>query len=369
MIAITLAVSVAGVGKTIPWDAVLFDISGDIAAQDRSGRSEIQLLSAIVDEMGKYIDENDSVGVFANGRVFVTLKALRADAPQNYSFLRLSIGDGTRIYDSALSVAAADGSPKRILIVTNGTDNRSSFHPKTASKLLRSKGIVVDALCFYIDADSVGADSIFFRKNPFDKRFKEAIKSTGGSFVHIKDESQIPVAISKLLKGANPPKGLEPRAAAEYDEAILNATLNRITSRALLIQEVDTSACLKYNGTVFYGLNDIYRHHSSPQPGVYVGIDSSRYPCFDDSDWLYENRYYQNIYFGDSTDRINACKSNIESVKPSANYCKLHNATPVDILPMIYYRGEGDKMLICGLEIVPTLVWDHIDIDKVTDGD
>ena len=52
-------------------------------------------------------------------------------------------------------------------------------------------------------------------------------------------------------------------------------------------------------GVSFNGVKDMIKHARDrmPKDGVYVGEDSQRYPCFDSSDSLYENRSYTNLVF------------------------------------------------------------------------
>ena len=55
-------------------------------------------------------------------------------------------------------------------------------------------------------------------------------------------------------------------------------------------------------GTPFMGVKDMIFHAREriPKCGVYVGEDSRLYPCFDSSDYAYENRRYTNLVFAKS---------------------------------------------------------------------
>lgn len=352
IINITSIFAISAQENESPWDAILFDISADVLSHDKSGQSEINLFNAVTDEVGHLINPADSVYVFAEGRATIPFRSLLNDSKYNYSNLRLCIGDGTRIYDAILSVANAMEGPRRLLIVTNGLNNGSSFHTKTVSKILRDRGIAVDALCFYLRADSVAMDSVYYPKREFDENFSETIKATGGNFVSVKDQSDIHPAIQSMLKNAGETKTNKKDTELEYDDALLSKTLNRLKSKQLNIVEVDTATHIKYNGVVFKGLNDIVNNIGHPHTGIYIGMDKDRYPCFDEFDRLNENRYYQNIYFADSPQSFAIRQQMIEQMPPKSNYCKLYNEIPLEALPLIYYSGEGDKMFICGLEIV-----------------
>ena len=68
-----------------------------------------------------------------------------------------------------------------------------------------------------------------------------------------------------------------------------------------------------------------------------MGEDSQRYPCFDSSDAMYENRYYTNLVFARSKDemirKLNRLKCKIDT---GCNYNKL----TVELHPMAYWQGD-----------------------------
>ena len=49
-----------------------------------------------------------------------------------------------------------------------------------------------------------------------------------------------------------------------------------------------------------------YALKGEPKEGVYVGVISERYPCFDSHDYAYENRRYWNIIFAKSEEDLNS---------------------------------------------------------------
>lgn len=114
-------------------------------------------------------------------------------------------------------------------------------------------------------------------------------------------------------------------------------------------------------GQVFHGLQDIDAHvemvkheGSSREPWdykperkgkVHVGEMLMRYPCFDSSDYLYENRSYHNFILRDrpitSSDMIR-----LEQLPSHIDALRIDASVPEDMLPMVYYVGDGDTMIV-----------------------
>ncbi len=106
-------------------------------------------------------------------------------------------------------------------------------------------------------------------------------------------------------------------------------------------------------GTTFNGVKDIWEHAISGEPnnGVYVAEDSEHYPCFDSSDYSYENRYYCNFIFSRDKDELAKKLKELKAMRQlSSNYNKLTQT----FHPMAYWEGdkhhdvyitEGDDLL------------------------
>lgn len=78
---------------------------------------------------------------------------------------------------------------------------------------------------------------------------------------------------------------------------------------------------------------------------VHVGQIYQRYPCFDSSDYAYENRYYQNYLIRkEAISEQDVYKA--LAMKSQGNEKRVHELTPAKMLPMVYYKGEGGFMLI-----------------------
>lgn len=95
---------------------------------------------------------------------------------------------------------------------------------------------------------------------------------------------------------------------------------------------------IKVLGATFHGIEEVieYARKGIPNKGVYVGEDSERYPCFDSSDYAYENRYYWNFVFAHSKEELKKKVKSLKIRKPEANYRKLTD----ELAPMVYWEGD-----------------------------
>jgi len=114
-------------------------------------------------------------------------------------------------------------------------------------------------------------------------------------------------------------------------------------------------------GQVFHGLDDIIAHvemymcdGSSGNPDkckpekkgkVHVGQLWMRYPCFDSSDYAYETRAYQNFILRDRP-ITSADMKKLNKLPWNGNAKRISESVPSDMLPMVYYIGDGDQMII-----------------------
>lgn len=92
-------------------------------------------------------------------------------------------------------------------------------------------------------------------------------------------------------------------------------------------------------GAIFNGVEDIMLHERNGEPknGVYVGADCKCYPCFDSSDWLYENRRYWNFVFAESKEELAGKLALLnKSGLRDCNYNKLTEK----LHPMAYWEGD-----------------------------
>ena len=114
-------------------------------------------------------------------------------------------------------------------------------------------------------------------------------------------------------------------------------------------------------GQVFHGLQDISAHvemsqsvGSSCKPSVREPVKKGRvhvgelwmsYPCFDSSDFLYENRTYQNYILRERPITFEDMER-LRNLPSGINAQRLSPSVPEDMLPMVYYVGDGDTMMV-----------------------
>ena len=131
---------------------------------------------------------------------------------------------------------------------------------------------------------------------------------------------------------------------------------------SLGIQEVSIYADIEILGHVFHGLKDIQEHvemslYRSFSRGpanvqepkakckVHVGEMWKPYPCFDASDYAYEHRTYQNYIFRTRPIKQDDMKK-LSELPFGCNDCRVSEDVASEMLPMVYYEGDGEIMLI-----------------------
>ncbi len=117
-------------------------------------------------------------------------------------------------------------------------------------------------------------------------------------------------------------------------------------------------------GHTFHGLKDVREHctlsarnrldwkpvainkeKNCDSSGVYVAKLYEPYPKFDASDYLYDDRDFENYIFR-SHPIDNEEIKRVLQLNNSGNFCLVSNETPVEAMPILYYRGEGNTMLL-----------------------
>ena len=145
-------------------------------------------------------------------------------------------------------------------------------------------------------------------------------------------------------------------------------------SNGIVIREVNIHEPITILGHTFNGLDDIRRcveamvnfrisqwkwqldkfkyEDYTKVDGIHVAIIVEDYPTFDESDRLYETRYYRNYFFSkEPFNTIEDCRfvpyleqHKIDRVIHASKYeCREWDER---LLPFIFYRGEGDEMTI-----------------------
>lgn len=95
------------------------------------------------------------------------------------------------------------------------------------------------------------------------------------------------------------------------------------------------------------GYSRIYFRECTPEkiiPDLYVCEFYEPYPTFDACDRAYENRTFQNYLF--TSEPINEDKlKRILDMGYGSNYRMVREGIPGEMLPLLYYEGEGNYML------------------------
>lgn len=129
------------------------------------------------------------------------------------------------------------------------------------------------------------------------------------------------------------------------------------------IHEVSKTSKVVILGQVFNGLNDIKQaveaycrvgskpwdtEPKTPYEGIHLLCVYEPYPCFDSEDYANEDRDFSNYFFSVKP----FTKQQIERLSklPGRRNAKMVNDTmPEWAVPAVYYRGEGDIMLVATL--------------------
>lgn len=119
-------------------------------------------------------------------------------------------------------------------------------------------------------------------------------------------------------------------------------------------------------GHEFQGLEDVIGHRTAfgcighsdlsisscvpkkQKSGLYVSEFYASYPIFDSYD-IGDDRTYQNYVF--TNEPIDGTRlKEISEIRHSYNYCMVHENIPEHLLPILYYRGDGDYMILAQKE-------------------
>ena len=93
------------------------------------------------------------------------------------------------------------------------------------------------------------------------------------------------------------------------------------------------------NGQVYKGIEGIKQADGNGT----VFSSCHLFPCFDSSDYAYENRYYRNYWFCGQNASARAI---VQSLKAGSNNCCIGEHLPKESLPMVYYEDGRETMLV-----------------------
>jgi len=158
--------------------------------------------------------------------------------------------------------------------------------------------------------------------------------------------------------------------------------MNREDIDVTRIRITDT---FRYGEQTFQGLEDLMKHsrHNGNVQGTppYVVRKTESYPCFDSSDFMYENRFYQSYFL--TMNKEKAAYIYEESGMSSWDFREKHIEEQYPVmepmfnmgrieerhLPFVYYHGDGEWMEIvqdrnAGIKVeVLSKPWFHREID------
>lgn len=125
----------------------------------------------------------------------------------------------------------------------------------------------------------------------------------------------------------------------------------------MAIKRIDNNRNIAVYGVMFHGFPDLKKYALSghPKDSVYVGEDSESYPCFDSSDYAFENRYYWNFVFAKSKEELESKLDSLKRFKANGNYYKLN----CGIYPMVYFGGDNSMLLEvteCDDLVIPDII-------------
>ncbi len=81
-----------------------------------------------------------------------------------------------------------------------------------------------------------------------------------------------------------------------------------------------------------------------PIPGLHVLEIYERYPCFDSSDYAYENRYFRNFFFSEKPFTPEDIRT-ITELDRRGNLEFFSDKMPEITIPSAYYVGEGNTII------------------------
>ena len=134
-----------------------------------------------------------------------------------------------------------------------------------------------------------------------------------------------------------------------------------IAESGITIQTLPINAIIDLGFAKIHGLNELkklvekhiynkdgceyeIRTRDVATQSAHVGDEWERYPIFDSSD-LFDDRRYCNYIIRQKPIKDSEMIELINTT-PHCNHCRLHESTPVYLLPMVYYKGDSNVMLV-----------------------
>ena len=108
--------------------------------------------------------------------------------------------------------------------------------------------------------------------------------------------------------------------------------------------EVNKERRIEVYGVCFGGVSELKKVALSgnPKNGVYVVVQMKRYPCFDSSDYAYENRYYTHFVFARSKEDL---ELKLYVLNNPEKYKGVDKKESI-LAPMLYWNGDNDDPML-----------------------
>lgn len=110
-----------------------------------------------------------------------------------------------------------------------------------------------------------------------------------------------------------------------------------------MLVRMPKDTALTFNGKVYKGIEAIKQADGK---GTVFSV-CRLFPCFDSSDYAYENRYYRNYWF---CGQDSPARAIVQSLESRCNYCCIGEHLPKEALPMVYYEDGCETMLVAYTE-------------------
>ena len=115
------------------------------------------------------------------------------------------------------------------------------------------------------------------------------------------------------------------------------------------LRQIPSECTLSVLGVVFEGIDaikDYWRNQTdSSQP--YIIERSQRFPCFDSSDYAYENRYFWNFLICHSKQEADKKAKSMEQLEVvKGNFRLINENLSADMRPLLYFEDESTSMIL-----------------------
>ncbi len=112
--------------------------------------------------------------------------------------------------------------------------------------------------------------------------------------------------------------------------------------------QLPSDCTLSVSGVVFKGVDAIldYVRTQTDSARPYIIERSQRFPCFDSSDYAYENRYYRNFLICQSKQEADIKVVYMKQLKEESNFRLANKSLPANMRPMVYFKDEDTSMVL-----------------------